>query len=112
MVSSATAVEIRTSVEAAFRDRVAMFYRALQLTPPYHSVEKAQRALRDVLCPLPFPALQALAADESALGLLFTQVLRDSGLAKKHKGIIKGLLAEGTDRLPSECRPFADAFRG
>ena len=112
MVSAATAVEIRTFVEGAFRDRVAMFYRALQLTPPYQSVEKAHRVLRDALGTLPLSALQALAADDAALGLLFTQVLRDSGLAKKHKGIIKGLLADGADRLPSECRPFADAFRG
>ena len=107
----ASGTEIRSSLEAAFRDRVALFYRALHITPPYHSVEKATLALREALAPLALPALQALAADEASVRALFTQIVRESGLAKKHRGIIKGLLRDGSDRLPAECQSFADAYR-
>ena len=107
----AAATEIRSALEAAFRNRVAFFYRALHITPPYHSVEKATLTLREALAPLALPALQALVADETAMRALFTQIVRESGLAKKHRGIIKGLLREGSDRLPPECQPFADAYR-
>ena len=103
--------EIRSSLEAAFRDRIAIFYRALQVTPPYHSVEKATLALHDALAPLALAALQTLAADEAALRALFTQIVRDSGLARKHRGIIVGLLRDREDRLPAECRSLADAYR-
>jgi hypothetical protein len=108
MASSAT--EIRSSLEAAFRTRVGLFYRALHVTPPYHSVEKATLALREALAPLALSALHALAADEASLCTLFTQIVRDSGLAKKHRGIIKGLLQNGSEQLPPECQPFADAY--
>src|SRR5213080_4748295 len=102
---------IRSSLESTFRHRIALFYRALQVTPPYHSVEKATLALRDALAALSLPALEALAADEVSLGTLYAQIVRDSGLARKHRGIIKGLLRDGPDRLPAECQSFADAYR-
>ena len=107
----AAAAEIRSSLEEAFRNRIAFFYRALHITPPYHSVEKATLTLREALAPLALPALEALAADEASMRALFTQIVRESGLAKKHRGIIKGLLQEGSDRLPPECQSFADAYR-
>ena len=99
------------SLEAVFRERIAIFYRALQVTPPYHSVEKAMLALRDIMSPLEISALQGLSGDEAALGALFTRVVRDSGLAQKHRGIIQGLLRNPQTELPKECRPFADAYR-
>ena len=108
---SPAAGEIRSFLESAFRHRIALFYHALQVTPPYHSVEKAMLALRDRLAPISLPDLEALAADEASLGTFYSQIVRDSGLAKKHRGIIKGLLRDGPDRLPAECRSFADAYR-
>jgi hypothetical protein len=108
---SSAAGEIRSFLESAFRHRIALFYRALQVTPPYHSVEKATLALRDALAPLALPALQALAADEASLGVLYTQIVRNSGLARKHRGIITGLLRDSPNRLPAECQSFADAYR-
>ena len=108
---SASASEIRSRVEADFRQRLTAFYWSLQLTPPYHSVEKAGLALRDALADLQEPTLQATAADPVLLGRLFTKVIRESGLANKHRGIIAGLLAQYPDLLPPECRPLADAFR-
>jgi hypothetical protein len=106
-----TAAELRSRLEADFRARLAVFYRALQLTPPYHTVEKAVLMVRDMLSNLPEPELRATSADPTTLGAFFTQAILDSGLAKKHRGIIAGLLAEQPGRLPLECRPFGEAFK-
>jgi hypothetical protein len=109
--ASVSATEIRVSLEAVFRERIAIFYRALRVTPPYHSVEKAILALRDVMSALELPALQGLLVDEASLGALFTRIVRDSGLAQKHRGIIQGLLRNPQIELPQECRAFAEAYR-
>lgn len=109
---AASAVEIRSRLEADFRRRVTLFYRSLQITPPYHSVEKAMLALRETLKTLPEPDLRAAAADPSPLNALFTHVFIESGLAKKSRGIITKLLTDRPDLLAPECRPFAEAFKG
>ncbi len=105
---SASTSTIRSKLEADFRHRVTLLYRSLQITPPYHSVEKAILTLRDRLQSMPEPDLRA-AADEPAA--LFTQVFTESGLAQKNRGIIRKLLADRPDLLAPECQPFADAFR-
>jgi hypothetical protein len=105
-----SAAEIRDRLEAAFQERTGLFYRSLRITPPYHSVEKARLALRGSLVNLPLPALQSLAEDENAIAALFKQTFIDSGLAKKHRGIITGLLAGNSERLPEECRALAEAY--
>lgn len=107
----ASAGEIRSRLEADFRHRVTLLYRSLQITPPYHSVEKAILTLRDRLKSLPEPDLRAAADEPASLDSLFTQVFTDSGLAKKNRGIIRKLLADSPDFLAPECRPFAEAFR-
>lgn len=109
--SAASAGEIRSRLEADFRHRVTLFYRSLQITPPYHSVEKALLSLRDALKNLPETELRAAAADASPLDALFAQVFIESGLAKKNRGIITKLLADRPDLLAPECQPFAEAFR-
>ena|SRR5437867_4103028 len=103
--------ELRSRLEADFRQRVTMLYRSLQITPPYHSVEKAVLALRDMLTALPEPSLRATATDPASRNALFTQVFIVSGLAKKNRGIICKLLADRPELLAPECQPFADAFR-
>ena len=108
--SAASAGEIRSRLQADFRHRVTLFYRSLQITPPYHSVEKAMLALRDRLKSLPETELRAAAADSSPLNALFAHVFIESGLAKKSRGIITKLLADRPDLLAPECKPFADAF--
>lgn len=102
---------IRSKLEADFRHRVTLLYRSLQITPPYHSVEKAILTLRDRLQSTPEPELRATADDSASLNHLFTQIFTDSGLAKKNRGIISKLLADRPDLLAPECQPFADAFR-
>ncbi len=109
--SATSASEIRSRLEADFRRRVTLFYRSLQITPPYHSVEKAMLALRDRLKRLPEPDLRAAAADPAPLNALFAQAFIDTGLAQKSRGIITKLLADRPDLLTPECQPFADAFR-
>ena len=110
--SATSAGEIRSQLEADFRRRVTLFYRSLQITPPYHSVEKALLALRETLKTLPEPELRAAATDPSPLNALFAHVFTESGLANKSRGIITKLLADRPDLLAPECQPFADAFKG
>ncbi len=104
--------ELRSRLEADFRQRVTLLYRSLQITPPYHSVEKAVLALRDTLTALPEPALRVTASDLASRNALFAQIFVDSGLAKKNRGIISKLLADRPELLAPECQPFADAFKG
>jgi hypothetical protein len=103
--------ELRSRLEAEFRQRVTLLYRCFQITPPYHTVEKAVLALRDTLKAMEEPALRETASDQASLDALFTQAFIDSGLAKKNRGIILRLLADRPDLLTPECRPFADAFK-
>ena len=109
--SAASAGEIRSRLEADFRHRVTLFYRSLQITPPYHSVEKTMLALRETLKNLPEPDLRAAAADPVPLDTLFAHVFNESGLATKSRGIITKLLTDRPDLLAPECQPFAGAFR-
>ena len=109
--SAASAGELRSRLEADFKHRVALFYRSLQITPPYHSVEKAMLSLRDTLKHLPEAELRAAAADPAPLDALFAHVFIESGLAKKSRGIITKLLADRPDILPTECKPFGGAFK-
>lgn len=108
---AASTGELRSRLEADFRHRVTVFYRSLQITPPYHSVEKALLSLRETLKNLPEADLRAAATDPVPLEALFAHVFIESGLAKKSRGIIVKLLADRPERLAPECRPFADAFR-
>lgn len=109
--SAASAGEIRSRLEADFRRRLTLFYRSLQITPPYHSVEKSMLALRETLKNLPEADLRAAAADALPLDALFAHVFIESGLANKSRGIITKLLADRPDLPAPECRPFAEAFR-
>lgn len=102
--------EVRSMLEADFRRRVTLFYRSLQITPPYHSVEKAWLALRETVKALPDMDVRAVAADSPSRDALFARVFMESGLGKKSRGIITKLLADRPDRLALECRPFAEAF--
>ena len=99
--------ELRGRLEADFRQRVMLLYRSLQITPPYHSVEKAILALRDRLSALSEPTLRATATDPASQNALFI----DSGLAKKNRGIIRKLLTDRPELLAPECQPFTDAFK-
>lgn len=107
----ASAGEIRSRLEADFRHRVTLLYRSLQITPPYHSVEKAILSLRDRLKSLPELDLHAAADEPASLDSLFTHVFTDSGLAKKNRGIIIKLLADRPGLLAPECQLFADTFK-
>lgn len=109
---SASAAELRSRLEADFRQRVTLFYRSLQITPPYHSVEKALQTLRDRLKSLPEPDLRAAAADPASTDSFFGQAFLESGLAKKSRGIITKVMADRPELCPPECQPFGNAFKG
>jgi len=103
--------ELRSLLESDFTHRVTLFYRSLQITPPYHSVEKARLALRERLKALPESDLRAAADEASSRNRFFAQAFIESGLEKKSRGIITALLADRSDRLPAECQSFGDAFK-
>jgi hypothetical protein len=105
-----SADDIRTRLEGIFAERVGLFYRVLHITPPYDSVEKAKLLLHDRLHGQDPGHLQTLVMDDVAVGRLFTEIVTDSGLAAKHRGIIQNLLASDPD-LPPACGPIADAYR-
>ncbi|BCA55656.1 hypothetical protein W02_27960 [Nitrospira sp. KM1] len=95
-----------------FRTHLETFYARLKLAPPYESVEKAIRALTSTVHALP-KADQARLAQESDLRWEhFRRAFEDSGLSKKHRGIIAGLARDRPALdLPAEYDRFLNLFR-
>jgi hypothetical protein len=94
-----------------FRSHLEIFYARLKLAPPYESVEKAVRALTTALHALPPDEQARIAADPSLKWDQFRQAFQSSGLSKKHRGIIVGLVRDRTNvALPPEYDPFLNLF--
>ncbi|NKB81540.1 MAG: hypothetical protein GKS05_06595 [Nitrospirales bacterium] len=96
----------------AFRESLEQFYAALQLAPPYHSIEKAIASLSTVLQSKTGEELQTLYDTSSLRQAIFQEVFIESGLTKKHRGIILASIRSANPvRFHEEQRPFLDAFR-
>lgn len=74
-----------------FRRHLGIFYAGLKLTPPYESVEKAIRMLTTTVGALPKDELSRIASNPVLRWQQFQLAFEQSGLAKKHYGIIAGL---------------------
>ena len=74
-----------------FRYHLDQFYTFLNLAPPYHSVEKAIRYLTTELRAKKQKEQQQIAENESIKWDFYGQVFINSGLNKKHRGIIQSL---------------------
>lgn len=99
------------SLRRAFRQHVETFYACLHLAPPYHSVEKAIAHLTTLLMAMSPDERTCLAGDPARQWNLFEQIFAESGLARKHRGIIMGLVRTGrTGHLPHEYTHFLNAF--
>lgn len=99
--------ELRTD----FRERLEFFYAQLQLAPPYDSVEKAVGVLVLRLNAMPTEERQALAANPIHRWALYREAFVTSGLNRKHRGIIAGLIRSGRGRgLPEEYQAFLDTY--
>jgi len=75
-----------------FRHDLESFYRRLQLAPPYDTVEKALTCLSTLVQAETAEEQQKIADNKITKWKLYQKAIIDSGLNKKHRGIIVGLL--------------------
>ncbi len=95
-----------------FRRNLEAFYAALKLAPPYDSVEKTIRCLSDLVKTQTAEEQAHLLANDVLRQQLHVRALIDSGLHKKHRGIITGLTrTEALDQFPRSLRYLLEPFR-
>ncbi|MBX3318486.1 MAG: hypothetical protein KF890_01270 [Nitrospira sp.] len=100
------------SLKAEFRHHLETFYAGLKLAPPYESVEKAVRTLTTMVHGLPIEEQTRVLADPVLRWRQFQRAFEASGLAKKHRGIIVGLVRDRSAvSLPAEYDHFLEFFR-
>ncbi|MDT7042118.1 hypothetical protein [Candidatus Nitronereus thalassa] len=94
-----------------FRQELELFYKHLQLAPPYDSVEKALICLSRRLSNQSTDEQDQMAHDQTFKWKLFQEAVVESGLHKKHRGIIVGLLrSQGPDFIPETQRYLQEPF--
>lgn len=95
-----------------FRRHLETFYARLKLAPPYHSVEKAVRHLATVLQGMSPEERARVAADPALQWEQYRRAFVESGLHRKHRGIIARLANSPlTADLPAEHKHFLGAFK-
>ena len=75
-----------------FRGHLEAFYASLHLAPPYHSIEKALTTFASGYKSKTLEEQDQVHFDETLKQHLYHQAFVESGLHKKHRGIIAGLL--------------------
>jgi hypothetical protein len=94
-----------------FRRHLELFYAKLQLAPPYHSVEKAVSELTRTLRALPPEEPRLVQSDPARQWQLYRQAFVESGLSRKHRGIITEMVRSGKIAdLPSLYKVFLEPF--
>ena len=102
---------IEKSLQYDFRQNLEEFYATLKLAPPYHSVEKAMTCLSTLLHEKTAEEQQEISQDQELKWKLYQQAFIESGLSKKHRGIISGLAqTQKLDCFPQEHRYFLEPF--
>jgi hypothetical protein len=100
-------------MQAEFRQSLQLFYSRLQLAPPYDSVEKALRRLTISVKALPAAEQERLFSDRGLRWAAYRQAFVESGLSRKHRGIIAGLAQHrSTLGLPPEFDDFFQLYAG
>ena len=95
-----------------FRENLEAFYAALKLAPPYDSVEKTIRCLSDLFKSRTAEEQAQVLGDKALKRQLHVQAVVDSGLHKKHRGIIAGLArTDAIDQFPESVRYLLEPFR-
>jgi len=88
-----------------FRHHLEAFYGCLHLAPPYHSIEKALGRFASALKAKFQDEQEHLNIHHSLKQRLYHQAFIESGLSKKHRGIIIGLLQQANPpMIPDEFR--------
>ena len=94
-----------------FRSHLEFFYAQLKLAPPYESIEKAVRTLTTALHALSPEQQLRIAADPALKWDQFRAAFESSGLSRKHRGIIVGLVHNRAAlSLPVEYDRFLQLF--
>ncbi len=95
-----------------FRQNLEAFYAALKLAPPYDSVEKTIRCLSTLFKTKTVEEQEQLLVNDSLRWKLYVQAFIDSGLHKKHRGIIIGLARnDDLGQFPESVRYLLEPFR-
>ncbi len=95
-----------------FRENLEAFYAELKLAPPYDSVEKTIRCLSDLLKTKTAEEQAQVLSNNALKRQLHVQAFVDSGLHKKHRGIITGLAhTNAFDQFPESLRYLLEPFR-
>ncbi len=108
---STTPVDDTLTLREEFRHHLETFYAQLKLAPPYESVEKAIRSLTTSIHALPPAERARLTTDAPARWQHFRHAFESSGLSKKHRGIIGGLVRSRSSlNLPTEYDQFLSLY--
>ncbi len=103
--------ELTQSLREDFRYHLEQFYAFLHLAPPYNSVEKAIRFLTTAIQKKTQDEREQLTTHLQLKWALFEEAFKESGLPKKHHGIIRGLVRSNKHQdLPREYLAFTRAF--
>jgi hypothetical protein len=94
-----------------FRRHLEGFYASLKLAPPYESVERALKHFSQSLKGMTLERRHRIAEDRSLRWAQYRLSFLESGLSKKHRGIIAGLARSGRSDLPEEYRPWLELFQ-
>ena len=78
------------------REHLETFYSSLGLAPPYHSIEKALTTFGSEFKSKTAQDQQHIHLDEPLKQYMYLHAFIESGLCKKHRGIIAGLLKSST----------------
>jgi len=93
------------------RENLELFYQCLQLAPPYDSVEKTLTCLAARIRDQTTDQQHEMANDNTVKWEIFLEAIVESGLHKKHRGIIAGLLGgQGAIFLPESIRYLKEPF--
>ena len=84
--------QLAQSIVKDFRQDLEGFYRQLQLAPPYDSVEKALNYLSNLVKTKTPDEQQQIVQDQAQKWRLYQEAIIQSGLNRKHRGIITGIL--------------------
>lgn len=120
MISESSMADVRPPasdpaqvLKEEFRRHLETFYARLNLASPYESVEKAVRTLTTIVHALPQDAQVKIVTDPALQWQQFRNAFEVSGLVKKHRGIITGLVRHrDAVNLPVEYDHFLNFFRG
>ncbi len=95
-----------------FRENLEAFYTELKLAQPYDSVEKTIRCYSDLLKTKTAEEHAQVLGDDALKWQLHVRAFVDSGLHKKHRGIITGLArTDAVGQFPESLRYLLKPFQ-